>query len=77
LSPDERRPADNLNFATKREPQQKSFLKRTVQQLCLGKSFLYPDFTNRPDQKSSGLNPGDSANPNTTKKSFLFRKELT
>jgi hypothetical protein len=23
-------------------------------------SFLYPDFTNRPDQKSNGLNPGDS-----------------
>jgi hypothetical protein len=26
-----------------------------------GKSFWYPDFTNRPDQKSNGLNPGDSA----------------
>jgi flagellar protein FliO/FliZ len=32
---------------------------------------LYPDFTNRPDQKSNGLNPDDSANPNTTK-SFCF-----
>jgi hypothetical protein len=37
-----------------------------------GKSFLYPDFTNRPDQKSNGLNPGDSANPDTTIKSLLF-----
>jgi hypothetical protein len=35
-----------------------------------GKSFLYPDFTNRPDQKSNGLNPGDSANPDTTIKSL-------
>jgi hypothetical protein len=31
---------------------------------------LYPDFTNRPDQKSKGLNPGDSANPDTTIKSL-------
>jgi hypothetical protein len=29
-------------------------------------SGWYPDFTNRPDQKTKGLNPGDSANPNTT-----------
>jgi hypothetical protein len=29
------------------------------------KAFWYPDFTNRPDQKTKGLNPGDSANPNT------------
>jgi hypothetical protein len=36
------------------------------------KRFLYPDFTNRPDQKSNGLNPGDSANPDTTIKSLLF-----
>jgi hypothetical protein len=35
------------------------------------KSFLYPDFTNRPDQKPDDLNPGDSANPDTTIK-FLF-----
>jgi hypothetical protein len=35
------------------------------------KSFLYSDFTNHPDQKFIGLNPDDSANPNTTKK-FLF-----
>jgi hypothetical protein len=37
-----------------------------------GKSFWCPDFTNRPDQKSNGLNPGDSANPDTTRKSLLF-----
>jgi hypothetical protein len=36
------------------------------------KKLLYPDFTNRPDQKSNALNAGDSANPNTTKKSLLF-----
>jgi hypothetical protein len=31
------------------------------------KNLLYPDFTNRPDQKTNSLNPGDSANPNTAK----------
>jgi hypothetical protein len=36
------------------------------------KKLLYPDFTTRPDQKSNALNPGDSANPNTTKKALLF-----
>jgi hypothetical protein len=36
--------------------------------------MLYPDFTNRPDQKFNGLNPGDSANPDTTKS---FCKDLT
>jgi hypothetical protein len=41
------------------------------------KKLLYPDFTNRPDQKSNALNPGDSANPNTTKKSLLFCKDIT
>jgi hypothetical protein len=40
------------------------------------KNILYPDFTNRPDQKSNGLNPGDSANPDTTFKSLLFRTDL-
>jgi hypothetical protein len=30
------------------------------------KSFLYPGFANRPNQKSNGLNPGDSANSDTT-----------
>jgi hypothetical protein len=39
-----------------------------------GKIFLYPDFTNRPDQISNDLNPGDSANPNTNKKSLFFAK---
>jgi len=34
--------------------------------------LLYSDFTNRPDQKSNGLNPDDSANPDTTIKSLLF-----
>jgi hypothetical protein len=37
-----------------------------------GKSFLYSDFTNRPDQKSNGLNPDDSANLDTTKKVFAL-----
>jgi hypothetical protein len=36
------------------------------------KAFWYPDFTNRPDQKTKGLNPGDSANPNTTINLCLF-----
>jgi hypothetical protein len=35
---------------------------------------LYPDFANRPDSKSTGLNPGDSVNPNTTK-FLLFLKD--
>jgi hypothetical protein len=35
------------------------------------KSFWYPDFTNCPDQKSIGLNPGDSANPDTAKMCLL------
>jgi hypothetical protein len=29
------------------------------------------DFTNRPDQKSNGLNPGDSANPDTANLCFF------
>ena len=33
---------------------------------------MYSDFTNRPDQKSNGLNPDDSANPDTSIKSLLF-----
>jgi hypothetical protein len=42
------------------------------------KSFLYPDFTNRPDQKSEAWNLGDSANPNTKNRNLLFflKKEL-
>jgi hypothetical protein len=39
-----------------------------------GKSYWYPDFTNRADQKFNGLNPGDSANPNTTKVFAFFAK---
>jgi 4'-phosphopantetheinyl transferase len=40
------------------------------------KSFLYPDFTNRPDQKSIDLNPGDSINPDTAKKILLFLQRV-
>jgi predicted RNA-binding Zn-ribbon protein involved in translation (DUF1610 family) len=37
---------------------------------------LYPDLTNRPDQKFNDLNPGDSANSDTTKKSLLFAQNV-
>jgi hypothetical protein len=40
------------------------------------KNFWYPDFTNRPDQ-TNGLNPGDSANPDTTKSFCFFCKDCT
>jgi hypothetical protein len=47
---------------------------RPSQKPCLyvRKSFVYSDFTNRPDQKSNDLNPGDSANPDTAIKFLLF-----
>jgi hypothetical protein len=40
------------------------------------KAFWYPDFTNRPDQKSNGLNPGDSANPDTTRSLCFFSAKM-
>ncbi|MDZ7359322.1 MAG: cupredoxin domain-containing protein [candidate division KSB1 bacterium] len=40
-----------------------------------GKSLWYPDFTNRPEQKFNGLNPGDSTNLDTTKNFCFLGKE--
>jgi hypothetical protein len=40
------------------------------------KKLFVSGFTNRPDQKSYGLNPGDSAKPDTTRK-FLVTVQVT
>jgi hypothetical protein len=53
-----------------------SFAQRGRAAIKQEKSFLYPDFANRPDQKSKGLNPGDSANSDTTIKFLLFFEQI-